>query len=132
MVPHKTVWKKKDTKAKRLAQQRAAFDVAIQEWWRGKLESGQIFTSLANPENGLDYVGELPWPDEVSAKAMYSDFVLSCPDTPVVTKWKFGRAFRGLSKVRHQKYRDTSPRRDDGRILMRTHSMFYCLRKLED
>jgi hypothetical protein len=58
-----------DTKARR------AFAASIvQRWWNDKISSGLVSVQAHAWRHGVEYVGNLPWPDRVSMMALYEDF----------------------------------------------------------
>lgn len=126
---HKTVYKRRDTKFRVATLKKKSLELNVWEWWRDKLQQKRLFKDDGSFIQGLDYYGELPWPDEVSLKALYQDFVAMRPDSPVPTKLQFARLFRNVSGVCQSKSRDVSPRKENGRPFMYITSVFYHIGK---
>lgn len=132
LIIRKTVYKKRDTKFFLLASTKKNMELSVLKWWRRKLESGVLFNRPELMKKGLDYIGELPWPDEVSLRALRLDFVRSCPDAPDMTKMRFARLFRAASLVSSSRLRDTSLKKENGKVFMYTMGTFYHIGKLKN
>ena len=51
----------------------------ISEWWRKRQMERRVYSPeyAETLEHGKDYYGRLPWPDRVSFRSLYEDFILT-------------------------------------------------------
>jgi len=68
--------------------------VYMREWWDKKISSGLVSTHVHTWRYGVEYLGNLPWPNMVSLQALYEDFCYEYGDKIQLPKGSFYHYFR--------------------------------------
>lgn len=103
------------------AREQAQDLVAFHRWWRNKIDTGVLVNE--QHAEGLDYKGEKPWPEWVSLRSLWYDYVTCTGRTSSYVL--FRRWMLEQKQVVAADLKNVTEKDERGRIRMYTSRVFF-------